>query len=49
MPEPAPGEVTGEATGLTAGGMVTAEDVGLTLEKVKLTDLDQSKRVEVGK
>ncbi|CAB4133092.1 GroL Chaperonin GroEL (HSP60 family) [uncultured Caudovirales phage] len=31
------------------GGTVVAEDIGLKLDEVKLTDLGQAKRVEVGK
>ncbi len=34
---------------ILTGGMVIAEEAGLTLEKVTLKDLGQAKRVEVGK
>ena len=38
-----------EDIAILTGGKVIAEEVGLTLEKVELTDLGQAKRVEVGK
>jgi chaperonin GroEL len=38
-----------EDIAILTGGKVIAEEVGLTLEKVQLTDLGQAKRVEVGK
>jgi len=38
-----------EDIAILTGGKVIAEEVGLTLEKVALTDLGQAKRVEVGK
>jgi chaperonin GroEL len=38
-----------EDIAILTGGKVIAEEVGLTLEKVQLSDLGQAKRVEVGK
>jgi chaperonin GroEL len=38
-----------EDIAILTGGKVIADEVGLTLEKVQLTDLGQAKRVEVGK
>ncbi|HUG24572.1 chaperonin GroEL [Piscinibacter sp.] len=38
-----------EDIAILTGGKVIAEEVGLTLEKVALTDLGQAKRIEVGK
>src|SRR4029434_6730396 len=38
-----------EDIAVLTGGQVIAEEVGLTLEKVTLAELDQAKRVEVGK
>ena len=38
-----------EDIAILTGGKVIAEEVGLTLEKVQLTDLGQAKRIEVGK
>jgi chaperonin GroEL len=38
-----------EDIAVLTGGQVIAEEVGLTLEKVTLTDLGQAKRIEVGK
>jgi chaperonin GroEL len=38
-----------EDIAILTGGTVIAEEVGLTLEKVALTDLGQAKRVEIGK
>jgi chaperonin GroEL len=38
-----------EDIAVLSGGKVIAEEVGLTLEKVQLSDLGQAKRVEVGK
>jgi chaperonin GroEL len=38
-----------EDLAILTGGKVISEEVGLTLEKVQLTDLGQAKRVEVGK
>ncbi len=38
-----------EDIAILTGGKVIAEEVGLTLEKVELTDLGQAKRIEVGK
>jgi len=38
-----------EDIAILTGGVVIAEEVGLSLEKVALTDLGQAKRVEVGK
>jgi len=38
-----------EDIAILTGGKVISEEVGLTLEKVQLTDLGQAKRVEVGK
>src|SRR5205085_11066390 len=38
-----------EDIAILTGGKVIAEEVGLTLEKVKLEDLGQAKRVEVAK
>jgi chaperonin GroEL len=38
-----------EDIAVLTGGKVISEEVGLTLEKVQITDLGQAKRVEVGK
>ena len=38
-----------EDIAILTGGKVIAEEVGLTLEKVELTDLGSAKRIEVGK
>ncbi|HNC42137.1 MAG TPA: chaperonin GroEL, partial [Nitrosomonas sp.] len=38
-----------EDIAILTGGTVVAEEVGLSLEKVKLDDLGQAKRIEVGK
>src|SRR5207342_2753939 len=38
-----------EDIAILTGGTVIAEEVGLSLEKVKLTDLGQAKRIEIGK
>jgi chaperonin GroEL len=38
-----------EDIAILTGGQVIAEEVGLTLEKVALTDLGQAKRIEIGK
>ena len=38
-----------EDIAILTGGTVIAEEVGLTLEKVTLTELGQAKRIEVGK
>jgi chaperonin GroEL len=38
-----------EDIAVLTGGQVIAEEVGLTLEKVTLTDLGQAKRIEIGK
>ena len=38
-----------EDIAILTGGKVIAEEVGLTLEKVQLTDLGSAKRIEVGK
>jgi len=38
-----------EDIAILTGGTVIAEEVGLTLEKVQLTDLGQAKRIEIGK
>lgn len=38
-----------EDIAILTGGTVIAEEVGLSLEKVKLDDLGQAKRIEVGK
>jgi chaperonin GroEL len=38
-----------EDIAILTGGTVIAEEVGLTLEKVALTDLGQAKRIEIGK
>ncbi|MBK7352235.1 MAG: chaperonin GroEL [Nitrosomonas sp.] len=38
-----------EDIAILTGGTVVAEEVGLSLEKVKLEDLGQAKRIEVGK
>jgi chaperonin GroEL len=38
-----------EDIAILTGGKVISDEVGLTLEKVQLTDLGQAKRVEVGK
>ena len=38
-----------EDIAILTGGKVIAEEVGLTLEKVQLTDLGQAKRIEVAK
>ena len=38
-----------EDIAILTGGTVIAEEVGLTLEKVTLTDLGQAKRIEIGK
>ena len=38
-----------EDIAVLTGGQVIAEEVGLTLEKATLDDLDQAKRIEVGK
>lgn len=38
-----------EDIAILTGGTVIAEEVGLSLEKVKLEDLGQAKRIEVGK
>ena len=38
-----------EDIAILTGGQVVAEEVGMTLEKVALTDLGQAKRIEIGK
>lgn len=38
-----------EDIAILTGGKVISDEVGLTLEKVQLTDLGQAKRIEVGK
>ena len=38
-----------EDIAILTGGKVISDEVGLTLEKIQLTDLGQAKRVEVGK
>src|SRR6267378_3242237 len=38
-----------EDIAILTGGTVIAEEVGLTLEKVQLSDLGQAKRIEIGK
>ena len=38
-----------EDIAILTGGHVVAEEVGMTLEKVALTDLGQAKRIEIGK
>lgn len=38
-----------EDIAILTGGTVISEEVGLTLEKIKLEDLGQAKRIEVGK
>lgn len=38
-----------EDIAVLTGGQVIAEEVGMTLEKVALTDLGQAKRIEIGK
>jgi chaperonin GroEL len=38
-----------EDIAILTGGQVIAEEVGLTLEKIALTDLGQAKRIEIGK
>jgi len=38
-----------EDIAILTGGQVIAEEVGLTLEKAKITDLGRAKRVEIGK
>ena len=42
-------KATLEDIAILTGGTVIAEEVGLSLEKVTLTDLGQAKRIEIGK